>query len=87
MIDSCEHMVCGVCESCSVSRAAEPEYKVVKRPSCALCGKTASEVKHLIAGALSDVSVCDECIFQAVKLLVSVGWTPPNLKIKISVNE
>lgn len=50
---------------------------------CALCGKKASEVRRMVAGsAVEGAAVCDECIGQALPLLVAEGWRPPTIRLE-----
>ena len=93
MIDRCEHMECGICEVCALERASDPADEVVgldfgtARTVCMLCGKTASEVRHMVAGAFSERgAVCDECVGQALILLASKGWVPPTIKLTVTVH-
>jgi len=55
--------------------------------SCLLCGKKASEVRHMIAGsAVEGAAICDECVGQAVILLIDEGWVPMNPGLRITRN-
>jgi len=87
VIDRCEHMECGICEVCALERASGPAAEVAGpdfgavRAVCSLCGKAAPEVRHMIAG-LPGGFVCDECIEQALPLLVAKGWRPPTIQLE-----
>jgi hypothetical protein len=93
VIDRCEHMECGICEVCALERASGPAAEVAgldfdaAHTACMLCGKAASEVRHMVAGAFSERgAVCDECVGQALILLASKGWVPPTIRIGVSVD-
>lgn len=51
--------------------------------SCLFCGKAKAEVTHLIMGLTEGVAICDECVGQAVILLVSKGWVPVNAGLRV----
>ena len=40
----------------------------------------------MIAGINEGVVICDECVGQAVILLVSIGWVPVNAGLRVGGN-
>ena len=50
---------------------------------CSFCDKTSKEVRHLVAGPREGLAICDECVGQAVILLVSEGWIPVNAGLRV----
>lgn len=51
---------------------------------CLFCGKAKAEVAHLVAGLSEGVTICDECVGQALILLASKGWIPPTIKVRVA---
>lgn len=50
---------------------------------CSFCDKGNSEVRHMIAGRVEGVAICDECVGAAVILLVREGWVPINAGLRL----
>ena len=39
------------------------------RPYCSFCGKSKAETKHLIRGASPEITICDECVNECVRII------------------